>query len=127
MEFANFNLHIERKLDFGLKVTVVNLEESVHKFSEVDELSLAEIKNIHKSFSNDSWQVAIREHCNLVDSLALVIALGDKILVNILEVWNGDVLLELFILEDCVIYELKLRIFLLGLIHLVYRCCLIYY
>ena len=82
------------------------------KFSKVDEFSLAKIQNIHKSFADDSWQVAIRKHGDFVDSLAFIIALGHQILVDILEVWNGDVFLKLFVLENGVIHELKLLNFL---------------
>jgi len=78
----------------------------MHKLTEVNELGLAEVKDLDKSFADDAWQVAVGEHGDAVDALALVVGLSDQVLVDVLEVRNGHVLLELLVLQDSVINEL---------------------
>lgn len=78
------------------------------EFSEVDEVCLAEVEHIYKSFTDDSWQVAVCQHGDSVDTLALVVTLGDEVLVDIFEVRDGYILFKLFVLQNCVIHQLDL-------------------
>ena len=73
------------------------------KLSEIDVITLAKIKNSDKSLANDTRQVRVREHSDFVYTLALIIRLCNEILVYIFEIWDCDVFLEFFIVENCII------------------------
>lgn len=77
------------------------------ELSQINVVVFAKIKDGHKSFSNDSWQIGVGEHSNLVNTLSFVIRLSHKVLIDILEVWNCYVLFEFLVVQNRIINELN--------------------
>ena len=52
---ASSDLHIKGKLHLGVVIRVVNLEEAMNKFFQVDVAASIQVKDSEEALTNDTW------------------------------------------------------------------------
>ena len=57
-------LHIESEFEFGFSVGVVDLEETVHEFFQVNVAAVVQVKNSKEALANNSGQTRILKNTN---------------------------------------------------------------
>ena len=56
---ASSDLHIKGKLHLGVVIRVVNLEEAMNKFFQVDVAASIQVKDSEEALTNDTWQLSV--------------------------------------------------------------------
>ena len=63
-KFVTKYLHIESEFEFGFSVGVVDLEEAVHEFFQVNVAAVVQVKNSKEALANNSGQTRILKNTN---------------------------------------------------------------
>ena len=87
------------------------------ELAQVDILRLAEVKHGEEAVAQNAGQARVGEHRDLIYALGLFLGLSDEVLEYVFEVGDGDVLLEVFILENFLIDQLDAISLLLSIFH----------
>jgi hypothetical protein len=101
------NLHVEDHLELRVQVAVVDLEESVHEFAQVNESLTLQVHNVKEALANDSRQLRVENERDFVDAFGFLFALRNQVPVDVLEVGDRDVFLELLVVDDGLFGELN--------------------
>ena len=104
-KYKRHHLHVKTKFHLGLKIAVEDLEEAEDELAEVHVTTLAQIEHGKEALSQNARQLGIADKRDLINSFSLVSGLTDQVLVDVFEVWDGDVLLELVIFENFFVDE----------------------
>ena len=87
-------VHVEHEFEFLVETGTVEIEHSIEKFLLVQVLILVHIYSIKESLGEQSRQLAVVKHGELVHSLRLVVTALLQILEDVFEVGNTNFLLE---------------------------------
>lgn len=100
------SLHVEDHFHLGVEVAVVDLEESVDEFAQVNEALALEVHDVEEALAYNARQLGVEDQRDLVDAFGFLLALGDQVSVDVLKVGDGDVFLELLVVDDGLFGEL---------------------
>ena len=80
------------------------------ELAQINVIAAIEVQDRKESLTYDAWKIRVSQQSDFIYAFVFVIRLRNQILIDILEVRNGNILFELFIVDDLIVHKFNLFI-----------------